>query len=220
MNDNAFSKIAHTIVRTAQTKIDEINNNLLFGTVITIEPLSIQIDNHHEALPSNFFWLGQNVRPHKITIPHTHLFNYINMGYHKHDYSGIVDANGLHQHSYADITELAGNHTHIQDLHEHEFSSSGSPYLTQKTMAINKPVDDHKHNYSGIVDINGLHQHDYADITENTIVEKDFTDTNTGTNDVTEEFVIIEIYPKLQESDRVLLFSFNNGQKYYVAEKL
>ena len=46
------------------------------------------------------------------------------------------------------------------------------------------------------------------------------THTHDGISGVYEDYVEIEPYDPLAPGDRVVLLSFNRGQKYYVAEKL
>lgn len=49
-------------------------NNLIYGEVKSIDPLKVDIGNNI-VLTKEFLFLGQNCRPHKVTIPHTHLVN-------------------------------------------------------------------------------------------------------------------------------------------------
>ena len=77
----------------------------------------------------------------------------------------------------------------------------------------------HKHEYNGVTELTndgGLgaspHQHEIKQqITE---------DLHVGTGGYKQDYVTLEIYPKLTIGDRVLLFAFNGGQKYYVAERI
>lgn len=75
----------------------------------------------------------------------------------------------------------------------------------------------HKHEYNGITELandgqGADHQHEIKQqITE---------DLHVGTGGYSQESVILEIYPKLQVGDIVLMFSFNDGQKYYIAERI
>lgn len=77
----------------------------------------------------------------------------------------------------------------------------------------------HKHEYNGITEIasdGGMgaspHQHDiYHQITE---------DLHVGTGGYKQDYVTLEIYPKLKVGDRVLLLAFNGGERYYVAERI
>lgn len=139
-----FNKLIDAINST-QGSIASKNSELLYGTIVTLEPLSIKIDDIG-TLPEEFFVLGQMVRPHTVTIPH------------KHEYNGI--------------TELINDGGQGASAHQHEIKQQ---------------------------------------VTE---------DLHVGTGGYSQESVVLEIYPKLAINDRVLLFSFNNGQKYYVAERI
>ena len=75
----------------------------------------------------------------------------------------------------------------------------------------------HKHEYNGITELTNdggqgaqNHQHE--------IKEQITNDVHQGINE--ETFITLEIYPKLQVGDTVLMFSFNNGQKFYIAERI
>ena len=75
----------------------------------------------------------------------------------------------------------------------------------------------HKHEYNGITELTNdggqgaqNHQHE--------IKEQITNDVHQGINEV--NFITLEIYPKLQVGDTVLMFSFNNGQKFYIAERI
>lgn len=119
---------------------------LTYGVVKSLNPLSILVDGFKEPLDAEFFFLGQMVRPHKVTIPH------------KHEYNG-----------------------------ETELANDGGQGAT-----------DHKHS-----------------------IEKQVTeDLHVGTGGYSQDYVTLDIYPPLTIGDRVLLFSFNDGQKYYVAERI
>lgn len=97
-----------------------------------------------------------------------------------------------HTHQYNGVTEFAS-----------ASSVATNPALTQK--------GDLSFTGSGsLLEING-HQHDIKEqVTED--VHKEGTDF--------EESVTIEIEPKLQVGDKVLMFAFNNYQSYYVAERI
>ena len=122
------------------------NNGMTYGTVKSLNPLSILVDGYKEAMDAEFFFLGQMVRPHKVTIPH------------KHEYNG-----------------------------ETELANDGGQGAT-----------DHKHQ----------------------ILQQITEDLHEGTGGYKQDYVILDIYPPLAVGDRVLLFSFNDGQKYYVAERI
>lgn len=119
---------------------------LTYGVVKSLNPLSILVDGFKEPLDAEFFFLGQMVRPHKVTIPH------------KHEYNG-----------------------------ETELTNDGG-----------QGASSHKHD----------------------ILQQVTEDLHVGTGGYKQDYVILDIYPPLTIGDRVLLFSFNDGQKYYVAERI
>lgn len=139
-----FNKLIDALNST-QNSVSPKHSELLYGTIVTLEPLSIKIDDIG-TLPEEFFVLGQMVRPHTITIPH------------KHEYNGI----------------------------------------TEETNDGGQGAQPHSHE----------------------IKQQTTEDLHVGTGRYSQDFVVLEIYPKLAINDRVLLFSFNNGQKYYIAERI
>lgn len=139
-----FNKLIDAINST-QGAVTPKHSELLYGTIITLNPLSIKVDDIG-ILPEECFVLGQMCRPHTVTIPH------------KHEYNGV--------------TEQTNDGGQGASPHSHEIKQQ---------------------------------------VTE---------DLHEGTGGYSQESVILEIHPKLTEGDRVMLFSFNNGQKFYVAERV
>lgn len=97
--------------------------------------------------------------------------------------------------------------------HTHEYNgiteySSASGVATDLTL-IHK--GDLSFSGEGYLSETYGHPHDIKDqVTED--VHKEGSDF--------EEYVILEIEPKLKVGDRVLMFAFNNYQKFYVAERI
>ena len=145
MSSNSLHSMLNSLSKLSQTQMPK-GNGMTFGIIKSLQPLSIRVDNHNFDLPEEFFFLGQMVRPHKVTIPH------------KHEYNG-----------------------------ETELANDGGQGAT-----------DHKHSIK-------------QQVTE---------DLHVGTGGYKQDYVILDIYPPLAVGDRVLLFSFNDGQKYYVAERI
>lgn len=141
---NSYNRLINALSKYSNATSELRSSELLYGTIVSLEPLKIKISTFKEPLTEEFLVLGQMVRPHTVTIPH------------KHEYNGI--------------TELAND-------------GQGA---------------DHQHEIK-------------QQITE---------DLHVGTGGYEQESVILEIYPKLSVGDIVLMFSFNNGQKYYVAERI
>lgn len=63
---NLIKKIVHKEINSTDT--------LTFGTVVSVDPLEIDIGNN-VILTKEFLFLGQMCRPHKVKIPHTHQYN-------------------------------------------------------------------------------------------------------------------------------------------------
>ena len=142
--DGAINRMIDSLVAVGKMSNTE-KTGITYGTIKSINPLSILVDGHSEILPEEFFILGQNVRPHKVTIPH------------KHEYNGV--------------TELMND-------------GQGA---------------DHSHEIK-------------QQITE---------DLHVGTDDgYKQDYVILDIYPPLSVNDRVVLLRTNEGQKYYILERV
>lgn len=141
-----MNQFVQSIVDLAHATSDTRSSELLYGTIVTLDPLSVKIDTLSEPIPEDFLVLGQMCRPHTVTIPH------------KHEYNGM--------------TEMTNDGGQGAQNHQHEIKQQ---------------------------------------VTE---------DLHEGTGGYSQESVTLEIYPKLQVGDRVLMFSFNNGQKFYIAERI
>ena len=140
------NQLVNSIAQLANATSNVQSSELLYGTIVTLEPLSIKIDTLKEPITEEFLVLGQMCRPHTVTIPH------------KHEYNGV--------------TEQTNDGGQGASPHSHEIKQQ---------------------------------------ITE---------DLHEGTGGYRQESVTLEIYPKLKIGDTVLMFSFNNGQKFYVAERV
>ena len=161
------SDMAGTKLLNAIAKLSERNDadTMIYGTVKTLSPLSIEI-YQGIILDEKMLFLGQMCRPYKVKIPHTH------------EYNG--------QTEYSSASGVATDPTLIN---RGDLSFSGQGTLSE---------------------VSG-HLHDIKDqVTED--VQKKGSDF--------EKCVIIEIEPKLKVGDKVLMFAFNNYQKFYVAERI
>lgn len=74
MSLNEINTMIEAIAQHTLSKMPK-GDGMTFGTIVTLNPLSIKIDNMNFALPEEFFYLGQMCRPHKVTIPHKHEYN-------------------------------------------------------------------------------------------------------------------------------------------------
>lgn len=145
MTDLSAIKLFNAIKRASQPASNP--DNMIFGTVESVDPLKVRISDKI-VLPEQFLFLGQMCRPHKVTIPHTHMLE----GNTGKNQPVCSNCSGTHTHSLNDIETI--------NVHDEE-------------------------------------------------VDTDY-----------KEFVTLEIHPKLKEGDKVLMFAFNNGQMYYVAERI
>ena len=145
MNEGGINRMLESITALSKTSNTE-ETGITYGTIRSLNPLYVLIDGHSEPLPEEFFILGQNVRPHKVTIPH------------KHEYSGE--------------TEL-----------ENDGGQGASP---------------HKHQ----------------------ILQQVTEDLHVETGGWQQDYVILDIYPPLSVGDRVIMLRSNNGQKYYILERV
>lgn len=143
--DGAINRMLESITALSKASNTE-KTGFAYGTIRSLNPLSVLVDGHSVALPEEFFILGQNVRPHKVTIPH------------KHEYNGE--------------TEL-----------ENDGGQGASP---------------HKHQ----------------------ILQQVTEDLHEGTGGWQQDYVIINIYPELAVGDRLIMLRSNNGQKYYILERV
>lgn len=143
---NSFNRLINAISEYSNATSEIRSSELIYGEIVSLEPLKIKINTFKEPLTEEFLVLGQMVRPHTVTIPH------------KHEYNGVTEETN-------DGGQGAQNHLH----------------------SIKQQVTE---------------------------------DLHLGTGGYEQESVVLEIYPKLQVGDIVLMFSFNNGQKYYVAERI
>lgn len=101
-------------------------NNMIFGEVVSVDPLKIDIGNNI-ILTKKFLYLGQMCRPHKVTIPHTHIYN----GTTENSTTDIVVTapNGT-----CEVTDLG--HTHdiknqeTEDVHKENCGTDYEDYVT------------------------------------------------------------------------------------------
>ena len=222
-----MSNVFNKLVGSLKSLQEPARDGIVFGTVVTVSPLSINV-GEGIVLPAEFFWLGQMCRPHKVTIPHTHLMRSFSLGQHNHAYSEDTETAGDHEHKYGGDTGKNGLHGHNNDPHRHLLKPENAyvgmegwtEYNADESTGISSD-GEHSHSYSGIAVINGSHKHRYAGNVGNT--EIGFTASaqhRISSDTVSEDCVVLEIHPKLKPGDVVVLLPFNDGQLYYVAERI
>lgn len=79
----------------------------------------------------------------------------------------------------------------------------------------------HKHQYSGDTESStGLVSADGRSLDHNHKISNQTTEDVHKTQEKKKKYVTIEMYPPLDVSDIVLVFAFNDFQKFYVAERI
>ena len=74
MSDYEIAEMIDALTQVTKAQMPK-GNGLTYGIVTSLNPLAIKVDGYNESLPEEFFFLGQMVRPHKVTIPHKHEYN-------------------------------------------------------------------------------------------------------------------------------------------------
>ena len=189
-------------------------NTMIFGTVKTIDPLSIDIGNGI-VLPKEFLFLGQMCRPHKVKIPHTHILDT-----HFTETSPSVGSIGA--------GTIAGT----------TFEKTQKA-LAESTMVTYKTLDENGNEVTNTISKKNLGRSSIstsiavkgeAEVVDDSVMITDSEHKHIIPKQITkdvhfpksdyEECVILEIEPKLKVGDTVLMFAFNDYQKYYVAERI
>ena len=99
---------------------EEPKNNMIFGRVVSVTPLKIDIGNG-VILTKKFLFLGQMCRPFKVTIPHNH------------GYSGVTESTEL----TTDKPIAPNPHTHnIKNQKTDNVHASGSDFEKGVTIEI------------------------------------------------------------------------------------
>lgn len=189
-------------------------NTMIFGTVKTIDPLSIDIGNGI-VLPKEFLFLGQMCRPHKVKIPHTHILDT-----HFTETSpsvGSIGAGTIAGKAFEKTQKALAESTMVTYKTLDENGNEVTNTISKKNLGRSSIQTSIKvGGQATIVD-------DSVMITDNEhkhIIPKQITkDVHFPKSDY-EECVILEIEPKLKVGDTVLMFAFNDYQKYYVAERI
>ena len=204
-------------------------NTMIYGTVKTIDPLSVDIGNGI-TLPKEFLFLGQNCRPHKVTIPHNHLINAIESGKTK----GVITTS-ISAGVATDVQQTTGTY----DVKTQKITRNDEKGIDERELQTETKsnIDLGGASLSMAIDVSTspVSTNAGAGTVTKTIDLSTFTPTDNGhehiipehsTQDVHfpdtdyEESVTIEIYPRLKVGDTVLMFAFNDYQKYYIAERI
>ena len=237
--DNIVVQNFVTSLKKMQRK--EPPSDLIFGEVTSISPLKVNIGNNI-IISEQMLFLGQNCRPHKVTIPHSHLVNAI-----ESEKSKAIITSSISAGTATDTQQTTGTYdVKTQEITRNDEKGIDERQLKTETksqidlggaslsMAINVAGSTVSTSVTGTAEqipVTGTG----TGAISNTTDLSTFTVSDNGhlhivpehsTQDVHfpdtdyEEFVTIEIYPRLKVGDKVLMFAFNNYQMYYIAERI
>lgn len=189
-------------------------NTMIYGIVKTVDPLSIDIGNGI-VLPKEFLFLGQMCRPHKVKIPHTHILDT-----HFTEMSpsvGSIGAGTIAGTTFEQTQKAIAESTMVTYKTLDENGNEVTNTISKKNLgrsSIQTSIE--VGGQATIVDDSVM----ITDSEHKHIINKQITkDVHFPKSDY-EECVILEIEPKLKVGDTVLMFAFNDYQKYYVAERI
>lgn len=210
-------------------------DTMIFGKVTEINPLKIDIGNNI-VLTENFLFLGQMCRPHKVTIPHTHLIDTF-----LSDSTKAVNTTNITAGTATNVPQNTASYdVKTQEVTRNDDEGTNERELKTETKTgvdlggatFGMKIDVSGSPTAGVVTPTGIPT---AGAVSSTTDLSTFTVTDNKhlhiipehvTQDVHfpntdfEDSVEIEIYPRLKVGDTVLMFAFNNFQKYYVAERI
>lgn len=189
-------------------------NTMIYGIVKTVDPLSIDIGNGI-VLPKEFLFLGQMCRPHKVKIPHTHILDT-----HFTEMSpsvGSIGAGTIAGTTFEQTQKAIAESTMVTYKTLDENGNEVTDTISKKNLGRSSIQTSIKvGGQATIVDDSVM----ITDSEHKHIINKQITkDVHFPKSDY-EECVILEIEPKLKVGDTVLMFAFNDYQKYYVAERI
>ena len=212
-------------------KMNRKNNidNMIIGTVNKIDPLEVDAGNGL-ILSSEFLFLGQMCRPHKVTIPHTHQINAF-----ESENTKAINTKSISAGVAVDVPQTTGTYVvKTQDINRNDEKGIDERTLKTETKS---GIDLGGASLSMSVNVTGspIAGSLGAGTVTSTIDLSTFTVNDNGhkhiipehsTQDVHfpkteyEESVTIEIYPRLKVGDKVLMFAMNNYNMYYIAERI
>lgn len=213
MSELSAIRLVNLIRNIAKKEINH-NDTLIFGTVVKVDPLEIDIGNN-VILTKEFLFLGQMCRPHKVKIPHTHI---IDTHFTEKSPSigsvgtGMISGLAFEQTQSALAKATINSYTTLDDEGNEIQNQISDADLGRGSVSTNIIVtgqavvgDD------SVMITDNKHQH---------IIDRQITkDVHFPKSDY-EESVTLEIEPVLKKDDKVLMFAFNNYQMYYIAERI
>lgn len=204
-------------------------DNMIIGTVNKIDPLEVDAGNGL-ILSSEFLFLGQMCRPHKVTIPHSHQINAFESGITK-----SINTKSISAGVATDVPQKTGSY----DVKTQEIKRNDEKGIDERTLKTEKKSGIDLGGASLAMNVNvatsSVSTSGGAGTVTSTVDLSTFTVNDSGhkhiipehfTQDVHfpkteyEEYVTIEIYPRLKVGDKVLMFAMNNYNMYYIAERI
>ena len=210
-NDIDIINIINSIKKIASPKK---TNNMVFGKVVKIDPLEIDIGDNI-ILSGKFLYLGQMCRPHKVKIPHTHI---VDTHFTENSPSigsigaGIIAGSAFEQTQSALAESTMVTYKTLDENGNEVTNTISKKDLGRSSISTSIQVG----GQATIVDDSVM----ITDSEHKHIIPKQITkDVHFPKSDY-EESVTIEIEPKLAVGDIVLMFAMNDNQCYYVAERV
>lgn len=204
-------------------------DNMIIGTVNKIDPLEVDAGNGL-ILSSEFLFLGQMCRPHKVTIPHSHQINAFESGITK-----SINTKSISAGVAKDVPQKTGSY----DVKTQEIKRNDEKGIDERTLKTETKsgIDLGGASLSMAINVatSPVSTSGGAGTVTSTVDLSTFTVNDSGhkhiipehsTQDVHfpkteyEKSVTIEIYPMLKVGDKVLMFAMNNYNMYYIAERI
>ena len=204
-------------------------DNMIIGTVNKIDPLEVDAGNGL-ILSSEFLFLGQMCRPHKVTIPHNHQINAFESETTKAINTTLISAGvatttpqttGKYDIKTQEITRNDDKGIDERKLKTETKSGIdlGGAELSMSVNVATSPVSTSGGGgtVTSTVDLSTFTVNDSGH--KHIIPEHSTQDVHFPKTEY-EEYVTIEIYPRLKVGDKVLMFAMNNYNMYYIAERI
>lgn len=218
MSEKDFVRLATAIRGLNRTKK---RDNLVIGTVASVEPLEIDIGNN-VVLTEEFLILGQNCRPHLVTIPHTHIvdthFTEVSPSIGSHVSGAMSDPGGAQELALDQAAAAKMNaYTTLKDEGSDRDGDEVQNQISDKDLGRGKltnsiTVGGQATVATDLVKIDDSgHKH---------IVPRQTTKDAHFPQSEYEGGITICIEPRLSKGDSVILFAFNDFQMWYVAERV
>lgn len=215
MDENAAKRLYIALKKISEKKQ---RDTLIIGEVVSTTPLKIDIGNN-VVLTSEFLYLGQMCRPHRVTIPHTHVIDtqFSAMSPSIGSIGGGSSTFGIAGKTFEQAQSAAA----ATKLNQYTVLNDDGEEKQQQIS--DKDLGRGKVETSILVGGQATITDDSVMITDNGhkhILPRHKTmDVHLPKSDY-EDSVMLEIQPKLKNGDKVLMFAFNDFQMFYVAERI